>query len=49
MELHARDAAALHHGGERLAVLGDGDGVGGHRRDVAVRVVDLRARARRRR
>ena len=44
MKLHARDAAALHYGGERLAVFGDGGGVGGHGRDVAVRVVDLCAR-----
>ena len=49
MELHAGDVAALHDGGERLAVLGDGDGVAGHRRDVAVREVDLRAVGARRR
>ena len=49
VELHADDVAALDDGRERLAVLGDRDGVAGHRRDVAVREVDLRRRSRRRR
>src|SRR5665213_766216 len=43
MELHARHLAALHHGSERLAVIGRGDGFGGDGRDEAVREVHLRA------
>jgi hypothetical protein len=45
MELNAGDVAALNDRGERLAVLGDGDGIRRDRRDVAVGEVDLRARA----
>ena len=49
VKLHAGDLAALHDRGERLAVFGGRDGVGGDGRDVAVREVHLRAGATRRR
>src|SRR5207245_8045041 len=43
MKLHAGDVATLHDGGERLPVIGDGDGVAVDGRGVAVREVHLRA------
>ena len=45
VELHAGDVSALDDGRERLAVLGDGDGVAGDRRHEAVREVHLRRRS----
>src|SRR2546423_1737447 len=43
MKLDAGDLAALDDRGEPLAVLGDGDGVGGDRARIAVREIHLRA------
>ena len=43
MELHAHDVAALHRGGERLDVFGDGSSVRSDRRLVGMREVDILA------